>query len=122
VFLYFLISTAAFAVIIVAMVWYSRFMFQKIYGNMREQIDSIVSGSIPPEWDERLVKTFSRCKTEKEKEAAAEKHKKFVDRRVMDFILFMKRTSLVGSEAERNAILEQLEAFRREQAQALTGA
>ena len=64
VFSYFLISIAAFAAIIVAMVWYARFMFQKIYGNMRGQIDAIVSGSAPPEWDERLVKVFLKCKTE----------------------------------------------------------
>lgn len=115
-FLYFLISVAAFAAIIVAMVWYARFMFQKIYGDMRGQIDAIVSGSAPPEWDERLVKVFSKCKTEKEKDAAMARHKKFVERRVMDFILFMRRTSLVGSEAERDAVLERLEAFHREQA------
>jgi hypothetical protein len=113
VFLYFVSFTAAFAVIVLFMVWYSRFMFQKIYGDMRGQIDAVVSGSTPPEWDERLVKAFSKCRTEEEKDAAAAKHKKFVDRRVMDLVLFMKRTSLVESEAERNTILEQLENFRR---------
>jgi hypothetical protein len=116
--LYFLALTAGFAAITLLMVWYSRFMFKKIYGDMRGQIDSIVSGSVPTEWDERLVKGISKCKTEKGKDAAAAKHKKFVDRRIMDFILFMKRTSLVESEAERAAVLERLEAFRREYAEA----
>jgi hypothetical protein len=35
----------------------------------------------------------------------------------MDFVLFMKRTSVVESEAERAAVLERLEAFRREYGQ-----
>jgi hypothetical protein len=114
VFLYFAAFVAAFTVIVLGMVWYSRFMFQKIYGETREQIDSIVSGSAPPEWDKRLVKAILKCRTEKAKDAAAAKHKKFVNRRVMDYILFMKRTSLVESEAERTAVLDRLESFRRE--------
>jgi hypothetical protein len=112
VFWYFLAYTAALAAIIVLMVWYSRVMFQKIYGNMRVQIDSIVSGVTPPEWEERLAKALSRCKTEAARKATVTKHHKFVGRRVMDCILFMKRTGLVGSEAEREDILKRLEAFR----------
>jgi hypothetical protein len=110
--LYFLGFVAAFSALVLGMVWYSRFMFQRIYGDIREQIDCIAGGSTPPEWDERLVRRIARCRSEKEKAAAVEKHKRFVKRRVMDFILFMKRTSFVRSEAEREIILKQLELFR----------
>jgi hypothetical protein len=112
--LYFLIFTAVFAALVIGMIGYSRFMFQKIYGDMREQIECVAAGSVPPEWDKRLARRVSRCRNEKGRAAAVAKHEKFIDRRVMDFILFMKRTSLVGSEAEREAVLERLEAFRRE--------
>jgi hypothetical protein len=112
--LYFFGCVAAFTVIVLFMVWYSRFMFQKIYGNTREQIDCIISnGAAPAEWDQRLVKRLSRCGTQKEKDAAMAKHTKFVNRRTMDLILFMKHTSLVESEAERDMAIERLESFRR---------
>jgi hypothetical protein len=112
--LYFLFFTGAFTVIVVGMVWYSRFMFHKIYGEMRGEIDCITEGAVPAEWEERLVKRLGRCGSDQEKAAIVAKYEKFVRRRVMDCILFMKRTSLVESEAEREALLERLESFRRE--------
>jgi hypothetical protein len=115
---YFLGFAAAFTVIVVGMVWYSRFMFQKIYGDMREQIECVVSGSAPPAWDKRLVRRIAGCGSVKAREAVEAEHRKYVDRRVMDCIVFMKRTSLVESEAERESIVERLEAFRREYGQA----
>jgi hypothetical protein len=96
-------------------------MFTKIYGETRTEIDSITEGgAAPPEWEEHLVKRLSKCqgekeeKEKKEKKAVLEKHKKFVEKRVGDFIIFMKNTSLVSSEAERGVYLERLESFRME--------
>jgi hypothetical protein len=112
-FLFFLGFTVIFIGIVLFMVWYSRFMFQKIYGNTREQIDFIVSNGIsPPEWDERLVKRLSKCVTEKEKEAALVKHARYAEGRVKDLIHFMKNTGLVESEGEREMTLARLESLR----------
>jgi hypothetical protein len=97
-------------------------MFQKIYGHSRGEIDSIVSGGVaPPEWDQRLVKKLSKCKTLAAKEAVLAGHKKFAEKRIMDYILFMKRTGLAGSEAEREISIEKLEAFRRDYPERLEG-
>ena len=115
---YFLGLTAVFTVIVMGMVRYSRFMFEKIYGDMREQVECVAGGTAPAEWDKRLVKRIARCRSGKAREAAAAEHRKYVERRVRYCILFMKRTSVVGSEAERDALLERLEAFRREYGQA----
>jgi hypothetical protein len=112
--LYFVVFTADFILCVVFMVWYSRFMFQRIYGDTRGKIDSIVSGSAPPEWEQKLAKKLSRCGTERKKSAVIGWYKKFADRRIMDLIGFMKSTSVVESEAERDLSLERLESFRRE--------
>jgi hypothetical protein len=109
-----LLFVAVFILCVLFMVWYSRFMFQKIYADTRGKIDSIVSGSPPPGWEQRLVKKLSRCETERKKSAVIGWYKKFVDRRVMDLIGFMKSTSVIESEAERELSLERLESFRRE--------
>jgi hypothetical protein len=114
VFLYFLFFVAVFTLCALLMVLYARFMFQKIYADTRGEIDSIVSGSPPPGWEQRLVKKLSRRKTGRKKSAAIEWYKKFADRRVMDLIGFMKNTSVIKSEAERELSLERLESFRGE--------
>ncbi|MDR1566322.1 MAG: hypothetical protein LBS48_03435, partial [Treponema sp.] len=96
------------------MVWYSRFMFEKIYGGVRRRIDTVVSGGAPPEWGRRLAVKLSRCVSWEEKEAAAAEHKRYADKRLMDYIAFMKSTGAAASEAEREAGVERLELFRRE--------
>jgi hypothetical protein len=111
---YFLGAVVVFTLCVLLMVWYSRFMFAKIYGDIRKQVDFVVSGAAPPEWGLKLAGRLSRCRTEREKEAAVLKHKRYADKRLMDLIAFMKSTSVVASEAEREADVERLELFRRE--------
>jgi hypothetical protein len=96
------------------MIQYSRFMFRKIYGDTRGQIDSIISGTVPPEWDQKLARCLSKYGTRKKMDAVVTRHKKFIDHRLMDFIAFMKKTSVVASESERQAGIDRLESFRLE--------
>jgi hypothetical protein len=96
------------------MVWYARFIFMKIYGNTRAELDAIIGGNVPPQWNDALTRGLFRRRGAEEKERFLERYKKFVDRRINDLIRFMKNTSIVASEAERQACLEKLETFRRE--------
>lgn len=115
--IYFLGFIAAFTGIVVFMVWYARLMFRKIYGDIREEIEYIVTNGVsPPGWEERLEKRLAKCGDEKGRAAAKARHAKYVNRRIMDYTHFMKSTSLIGSEAERETSLERLESLRREYA------
>jgi hypothetical protein len=119
---YFLICVLAFSGLSILMIWYARFMFRKIYGDTRSEIDALVSGAPSlPRWDRRLLRGLGGCKTPEQREAVLARHRRYVEARLSGYIAFMKSTSLVPSEAAREETLGKLEALRRDYPALLEG-
>ena len=109
--LIFLVSLAAFMLVILFFAWYARLMANRIFGKMNAQLNGILEDNkAPDEWYKRLKKLTDEKKDDHEKEKAFKKYVCFVKGSYKDLVSYAERTTFIQDDV-RPDVLSELERF-----------
>ena len=109
--LIFLVSLAAFMLVILFFAWYARLMANRIFGKMNAQLNGIIEDNkAPDEWYKRLKKLTDKKKDDNEKEKAFKKYVYFIEGSYKDLVSYAERTTFIQDEA-RPDVLSELQRF-----------